>query len=233
MIADGPSELILEGGTHNPLAPPFSFLEKAFVPLLNRMGPTIGLELFRPGFYPAGGGKFKVTIEPADRLDTIEIIERGEILRKKATAYVAHLPEIIGQRELEAIRKRVTWDEQDMEIVSVNDSIGPGNIVTAEIECKDVCEVFTGFGMKGVPAQSVANEMIKEIREYLIAEVPVGGHLADQLLIPMAMAGGGRFRTLPLTMHSKTNIGIVQKFLDVRIQVDELDDKVHEVSIFG
>jgi RNA 3'-terminal phosphate cyclase (ATP) len=68
IVASGPSKIVLEGGTHNPHAPPFDYLQKTFLPILNRMGPTITATLERPGFYPAGGGKFMVTIKPARRL---------------------------------------------------------------------------------------------------------------------------------------------------------------------
>ena len=73
--------------------------------------------------------------------------------------------------------------------------------------------------------------MVDEIREYLAAGVPVARHLADQLMIPMAMAGGGTFRTLPLTLHSTTNIEILKKFLDVQVDVNKLDKDVYEVNI--
>ena len=65
MIAEAPSAVVLEGGTHNPWAPPFDFLQAAFLPLLSRMGPRVSASLQRHGFYPAGGGQFTVTIEPA------------------------------------------------------------------------------------------------------------------------------------------------------------------------
>src|SRR5689334_15022558 len=68
MTASGPSELVLEGGTHNPFAPPFDFLARAFLPLIERMGPRFEASLERPGFYPAGGGKFQLRIDPAARL---------------------------------------------------------------------------------------------------------------------------------------------------------------------
>jgi len=58
LTASGSSTLTLEGGTHNPLAPSFDFLAKCFMPLIHRMGPTVELELKRPGFFPAGGGAF-------------------------------------------------------------------------------------------------------------------------------------------------------------------------------
>src|SRR5919109_679677 len=61
MSASTPSSLILEGGTHNPLAPPFEFLLKVFLPLVHRMGPAVKVKLDRHGFYPGGAGKMRVT----------------------------------------------------------------------------------------------------------------------------------------------------------------------------
>src|SRR5919107_246701 len=72
MIAAEPSLLTLEGGTHNVHAPPFDFIQKSFLPLVNRTGPRVSVELARYGFYPPGGGRFQVFIEPTDerrRLD--------------------------------------------------------------------------------------------------------------------------------------------------------------------
>lgn len=231
LVADAPSEIILEGGTHNPFAPPYSFLEKVFVPVLRQMGPDIALHLQRPGFYPAGGGCFTVTIQPKARLDRIDILERGEIVHRSVKAYVANLPKMIGQRELGVIRSRLSWDKNAFELVEVTDSQGPGNIVTAEIQSEKITELFTGFGMKGLPADQVPLEMIQEVRDYLDAGVPVGRHLADQIMIPMAMAGGGRFRTLPLTLHSTTNLEILKQFLDIRVDVTKENRNVYQVNI--
>src|SRR5574340_332692 len=41
MLAGAPSQLTLEGGTHNPWAPPFDFLDRAMLPILRRMGPRV------------------------------------------------------------------------------------------------------------------------------------------------------------------------------------------------
>jgi RNA 3'-terminal phosphate cyclase (ATP) len=62
ITAAGPSRIEIEGGTHNPAAPPFDFLQRSFIPLIERMGPKVKLELQRYGFYPAGGGRFVVEL---------------------------------------------------------------------------------------------------------------------------------------------------------------------------
>src|SRR5271166_6297783 len=56
MLTAEPSRIVIEGGTHNTAAPPFDFLARTFVPLLERMGPKVVLEFESYGFYPEGGG---------------------------------------------------------------------------------------------------------------------------------------------------------------------------------
>ena len=231
MIADKPSEIILEGGTHNPFAPPFDYLEKAFLPAINRMGPQIKAVLEKPGFYPAGGGRFKVSIKPA-ALKRFDLLERGKILQKSARASVANLPVNIANRELKVIREKLEWGSERLEAVEVENSQGPGNILIVEIESENVTEVFTGFGEKGISAEKVAKRAAKSVREYLALDVPVGRYLADQLLIPMALAGGGKFRTLSPTRHTTTNIEVIKKFLDVDIAVNEYDQNIWELEIW-
>src|SRR4029077_3979436 len=84
LLADGPTTLILEGGTHNPWAPPFDFLQQAYLPLVNRMGPHVKVELEQAGFYPAGGGRFRVHVQPARKLTGFDLRERGEIVSRQA-----------------------------------------------------------------------------------------------------------------------------------------------------
>jgi RNA 3'-terminal phosphate cyclase (ATP) len=232
MISGGPSEIVLEGGTHNPFAPPYDFLEKAFLPVINRMGPRVDAVLEKPGFYPAGGGRFKVSIKPAD-LNKVDLLERGSIIKKTAVAAVANLPAKIADRELKVIREKLEWNRELLKVVEVENSQGPGNILTVEIESENIIEVFTGFGERGVSAEKVANRTVKSVREYLVHDVPVGRHLADQLLIPMAMAGGGKFRTLSPSKHTTTNVEIIKRFLDVEIDINECDQNQWEIEIWN
>lgn len=232
LIAGGKSELTLEGGTHNPFAPPFDFLEKAFLPIIEKMGPKVTVELVRPGFYPAGGGKISVTVEPVKKLSRIDLTERGRICARFAKAVVSNLPLIICERELNTVCKKLKWDRLCTEAREVKNSRGPGNIITLEVASENATELFTGFGQKNVRAEYVAQEAIDQARRYIAAEVPVGRYLADQIMIPMAMAGGGKFRTLPLSRHSMTNINVIKQFLDIDIIVTKINKKdVYEVEI--
>ena len=232
LIAGEPSEIILEGGTHNPFAPTFDFLEKAFLPVINRMGSRVDAILEKPGFYPAGGGRFKVSISPAG-LNRIDLLERGNIIHKTARASVANLPVKIANRELKVIREKLEWSRELLKAVNVENSQGPGNILTVEVESENITEVFTGFGEKGVFAEKVAKRAVKAVQEYLALNVPVGRYLADQLLIPMALAGGGKFRTLSPTQHTTTNAEIIKKFIDVDIAINEYDQNRWEIELWN
>lgn len=230
LLADGPSQLVLEGGTHNIYAPPFDFLHEAFLPLLNRMGPRVEAALERPGFYPAGGGRMRVAVEPRPPLRPIELLDRGKIVNRRVRGIVSRLPRHIAEREVDTALRKLGWPG-DCGGVEEVDSPGPGNVVIIEVHCEHVTEVFTGFGQRGVPAEKVAAGAAREARRYLDAGVPVGEHLADQLLLPLALAGGGRFRTLPPTPHTTTNIATLKHFLDARITTSELEEDAWEIAV--
>jgi len=231
LIAGTKSKVILEGGTHNPFAPPFDFLEKAFLPLVNRMGPRVTSELERPGFYPAGGGRMNVTVEPVDVLEQFDIPARGAVLARRAKAVVANLPISIAERELKLIARKMSWPREWMKAESVERSTGPGNVVTIEIESEHVTEVFTGFGERGLRSEAVAEKAVQQARRYIGSEAAIGEYLADQLLIPMAMAGGGSFTTLPLSRHATTNIEMIGKFLQVKIETSQMAERVWKVEL--
>ncbi len=232
LVASAPSRLWLEGGTHNIFAPPFDFLAKAFLPLVRRMGPRVEAALERPGFYPSGGGAVRVAIDPQPKLRPVELLERGRVIRRLARGIVSRLPRHIAEREVETVRRGLSWPA-DMVAVEEVESPGPGNVLLVEVESEQLTEVFSGFGQLGVSAEKVAHGVVREVRRYLDAGVPVGEHLADQLLLPLAMAGGGSFRTLAPSSHLTTNLQTLQHFLDVRVTCEEIAADVWQVAVAG
>jgi RNA 3'-terminal phosphate cyclase (ATP) len=223
LTAGGESNLTLEGGTHNPFAPPFDFLQKTYLPVVARMGPTVTATLERHGFYPAGGGCLKVNVQPVESLGPLELIDRGEISTRRVRAVVANLPRHIAERECSTIARKTGWERSCFDVEEANDSPGPGNAVMIEMASPAVTEVFTGFGKIGVKAEQVATQVLGEARRWAKADVPVGQYLADQLMLPLGIGawqgtGGGAFRTLALSMHSKTHLEILRTFLDIRIE---------------
>jgi RNA 3'-terminal phosphate cyclase (ATP) len=231
MMAGGASSLTLEGGTHNPFAPPFDFLERTFLPCLEKMGPKVTCTLLRPGYYPAGGGRFTVEVEPVERLTPFAINERGELKEKSVRAVVSRLSPGIARRELAVVQKLLGWPEEALVSVEEHRATGPGNYLALELAYENITEVFSGFGQRGVRAEAVAAGVVREVREYLATDAPVCRHLADQVLLPMAMAGTGSFRTLSPSEHTLTNREVIRSFLDVEIRCEERDDRTWQVSV--
>jgi RNA 3'-terminal phosphate cyclase (ATP) len=231
MLADAPSSLVLEGGTHNIYAPPFDFLERVFLPVLNRMGPRISARLIRPGFYPAGGGRIEVEIEPCRTLSRVDLLERGELRSVLARALVAALPGEIAVRELEAVGKILGWPEESRRIEQLPERHGPGNILMLEAGFNHATELVSGFGQLGVAAQIVGEKAAKRMAGYLASNAVAGPYLQDQILLPMALAGGGSFTTVSPSKHSLTGAEVIARFLDVRIRFEEKEDGCHLVRV--
>lgn len=225
LLAPEPSAIELEGGTHNPASPSFDFLVRSFLPLVERMGARVEAELVRPGFYPAGGGRIVVSIQPASHLAPLELIERGAVVARRARAMVANLPYDIARREIAVVAERTAWPAESLEAHSMNGSPGPGNVLTIDVACEHVTEVVTGFGMRGVRAEEVAARAVDEAERYLGSTAAAGEHLADQLLLPMAVGGGGVFTTLQPSTHAVTNAEVIRKFVDVNVAFEEEDGR--------
>ena len=230
MLAEGPSALTLDGGTYNPAAPPYDYVERVYLPLLRRMGVRVRSELISAGFFPAGGGIVKISIDPPAALRPLDLRQRGRIIRCSARAIVSNLPVSIADRELRVVEQKLGWERGGL-ITEPMASRGPGNILFLEVESEQLTEIFTGFGERKVRAEVVAERAINEAKRYLASEVAVGEHLADQLLLPMALMMGGVFTTLTLSPHSLTNIDTIGKFLPAKIQVRDDDRRRCTVEV--
>lgn len=215
------ANLTLEGGTHNPMAPPVEFLQRIFLPMVGRMGGGAELILKRPGFAPAGGGMIEVRVPAGSQLQPIEIIERGEELGRRIECVVAHVKDSVARREIGEVLNGLAWDHGCAQVIDFSQSSGAGNLLAAEISFDNVSERITAFGAFGKRAKQVAREVSKGIHDYLGSGAVVGRRLADQLLLPMALAGGGRFMTMKPSNHLLTNAAVIEAFLPVSVSIEQ------------
>jgi RNA 3'-terminal phosphate cyclase (ATP) len=222
LCAHAPSELTLEGGTHNPLAPPFDFLDLAYAPLLARLGARLDLRLQRRGFFPAGGGRFSAHILPAAQWTELHLEHNRGQVQRSACALMSALDPIIGERELSALRKRLELTEAHCQVHCEHQPSGPGNALLLTHIGPELTEVFSGFGERGVSAEKVAAGVANQSHHYQRTGAAVGPFLGDQLMLPMALGAGGSYTTSELTGHARSNAQIIQRFLPVRIEFDHV-----------
>lgn len=217
--ADGPSTLRLEGGTHNPLAPPFEFLERVFLPALHRMGAETTISLVQSGFAPVGGGIIECAIQPCAKLQPLHLHERGALKSLSLRVPTRNLPIAIGGRILDAAIAQLPCDDASVEIREP----GPGRGVCCLYEAvfENSEELSSSFGETHVTAERVGKRAAKCLQDFISAGVPVGRWLADQLLLPMALAGSGSFTTMVPDDHVPTNISVIEKFLPVKFGIED------------
>lgn len=223
MVADGPSRLVIEGGTHAAAAPPFEFLEQTLLPVLERMGPRLSIALERHGFYPRGGGRIVVEIAPAP-LQPIACLDRGAFHEGRMEAVSAGLPSDIAERELKAARRALPqWPDEAFTARALPAEHGPGNAVLIAAAFEHVTEVVSGFAKLGVPAERLAQTAARRMAGYLECDAFAGPYLQDQLLLPFARAGGGAFTTVKLSEHTRTAARLIERFTGTPFRFTERD----------
>jgi RNA 3'-terminal phosphate cyclase (ATP) len=230
VLAEAPSRIVLEGGTHNLQAPPFEFIDRCFLPLINRMGPAVTARLVRHGFYPSGGGRIEIEIVPAP-LRRLECAQRGALRTRQAVALIAGLAGDIARREIETARKQLDWPEDAFRIEVLAEDRGPGNVLLLEATFEHVTEIVAGFGRMGVSAESLARTAAARMAGYLESPAFAGPYLADQLILPFALAGGGSFTTVKPSNHTRTAADIVPLFLHRRCTIEAQSNGTHLLSV--
>lgn len=222
-----PSTIVFRGGTANPMAPPFFFLERVYVPLLRSLGADLSVALRTHGLYPRGGGAFEAHVAPS-RLGPLSLLQRGDAVAHEARFLVAGLRRSIAEREESTYAAAFagTTPTVRTSIDDVGSATGPGNLAMAYLGHAGANEVVTRFGERGVSAEKVAALLADDVRAFLTSGVPVSEHLADQLVFPLAFGSGGTFFTGPLSLHTRTQIDLLAHVTGVRVTTTPIGTNV-------
>ncbi len=229
-LADGPSTITLRGGTHARWAPIVPFLEHAWLPHLRAMGVGLSLELRQMGFYPAGGGELVLRVEPgASSLTPLHLEAPRGALGLEVEAVVSELSESIARRELAAVAARLSGERVLLRSGTVR-SVGPGNALWIVARDEDgAANVFSAVGDAAVAAEDVAAEAAERFVAWRASGAAIEEYLSDQLLVPLALAGGGDFTTNALSLHTTTNVDVIEAFLGRRTRAFDLGDGTFRV----
>lgn len=227
-VAEGPSQLTLRGGTHVAWSPPFDYLKRVYLPTLARLGVRAKVHIEKWGWYPVGGGEVQATVEghgTANRLQGLDLRQRAGLLRVRGLSASSNLPKHIRTRQegaaLQALRSNGLNARLDVLDAPAK---GQGTIVFLWAEFENVVAGFTSLGERGKPAERVAEEAVEGLLDYLHGDAALDRHLADQLLLPMALATGpSQFTTEAVTQHLLTNAWVINQFLPGRVRVEGVE----------
>ena len=215
MMASHASRVVVTGGTHNRNAPPTDFLQHRFIPALDAMGARVSLTLERYGFEPSGGGHITLNVEPAalTPLSWTDAPERGPL---HVSVMMHQMQPQIGHRLVRRVCDKLDVDPSTARVHTVPAG-GPGGV----LRVRGPAVQETGICVRKVRAETIADQVADAVRARQQADVPVGEHLADQLLLPMVLAGGGRFRTVQPSLHTTTNAQVIGLFFDADTRFEE------------
>jgi RNA 3'-terminal phosphate cyclase (ATP) len=216
------SEVTIEGGTHVPTSPCYSFLKSTWQPLLSEIGLPLELQLIRPGFYPRGGGRIHVRFEPKSEVKPLLLTEAEEKPRLQIISAVAGLPRKIAVRQADRAVQQLDKHDFSAETEIEEWPGGPASYLGIEVQRDERVSLFTALGAKDKSAEKVADEAVDEALKFLHSPGVVDPHSADQILLPLVFAReASRFRVSETTLHLTTNVQTIQQFLSRNISLSD------------
>ena len=223
LLAEGESRVSFNGGTHNPLAPSLTEIKRGFIPILKRMGASLDITTEQWGFAPFGGGQWGATLYPS-KLRSIDLSDRGELISSHVRCYISAVRHSVAERELSAYAEDcpVKIDDSD---VRFPQSVSPGNVLAHHLTFENSTVCLSRLGDKRRSAENIAKQLNEQCRGFIASGAAVCEHLADQLMLPMWVAGGGRLTTSKLSRHSQTNIDIIKRITGKQFKTQQQDLK--------
>jgi len=259
--APKPSRVEIVGGTHVPWSPCFHYLVLQWLEYLRHIGLEAELEMPRAGFYPRGGGTLIAHIKPCGGIKPFVLENRGRLVSVRGISAVGNLPISIAERQKAQAEKRLaqfgsssrdrarleygvlptkgglsgfsTLALSEIELLEMP-AVGKGTmlLLLGEFENSHCC--YYGLGEIGKRAERVADEACDALFEFMQTDGVIDEHLADQIVLPLALARGtSRFITPKITTHLLTNLEVIKKFLPVEAEVTDLNGRGGKVKLTG
>jgi len=222
---DLPSTLTIEGGTHNPMAPSFHFLEKYYIPSLLEMGYEVDIFLIKSGFVPAGGGQIEIKITPSKERNPLVKQTSEDLTARNAIIYHHQLPQVA-----EKISKLLKKKDPDIMIQETKCPLAECKGLTLQLEniygggaYSITTEMVAEYGLK---TQNLIQKILKAHHTRHAVNAPVGNRLADQLMLYIAQIPHSQILTGPMTNHIKTNAEVIKLFLPDSLEIAKGDSGV-------
>ncbi len=223
------SVLTVTGGTDVRWSPPIDYFQNVFIPMVRKMGVFAKVERVKRGYYPKGGGRVVLHVEPREKLTPLNLDGIEEPLRIGGISHVSNLPAHIPERMAESAKKElVRLGRPDIELKTYGneEAFGQGGAIV--VWARNGSTVLGGDSTaeRGVRAEKVGETAGKELSKEVRSGATLDVHLSDQMLPYMAMAEGeSSFFVREVTNHAHTNMWLIKHFFDVDFntaQVGEL-----------
>jgi len=220
LLSGKQSYITIKGGTHVPFSPIYDYISGIFLPMLSRIGIDVESSIRRYGYYPKGGGEVSFRIHPAKKIKGVQSTSRGPLLSIHGHSGVSNLPISIAERQKVSAIQHLPQSDIDMRVIDVP-SYGQGTFVFLRGEYENGLAGFSSLGERGKPAEAVGKEAAEQFSAFHGSSACLDPHLADQIVLYLSLAGkDSSFTTSRITRHLITNLLVIEKFLDVRYEID-------------
>lgn len=221
LMENSPSSITLMGGTHVIYSPTFHYISEVFLPALSALGLHARASIERYGFYPRGGGKVILEVTPSSVVRPLNSYSCN-ISNIRGISGVGNLPLTIAERQKDAARHILREEGYAAEIDSVSvPAFGPGTFIFLAAQTDLLRAGFSALGERGKRAEIVGAEAARALIGHLKTGACLDEHLADQIVIYLAMAQGeSSFTTSCISLHLLTNLWVIKRFLDIRYRID-------------
>jgi RNA 3'-terminal phosphate cyclase (ATP) len=236
-LTEGESRVVIRGGTHVPWSPTAGYLSSVWCPAVGAVGLRVAAALTRAGYYPKGGGELELSVRGRGRTPLpLDAVQRGSLRHLRASVTISRLPRDIGLRCRGRAEELLTasglfadWEELRPQAAS------PGVCLELVADFGVLSAGFVSIGRRGKPAEELAAEAVGSLTDFLSSGASVDMHLADQLVLPLALTPGpSRFATERITSHLLTVIELVGAFMpDAGLSVEGAKGEAGLVQIAG
>lgn len=233
-----PTIVKLIGGTNVAWSPPIDYLQSVFLPRLSQMGYEGKIETLKRGYYPRGGGQVRAVLTPVRGLIPLDLDQEENQPKITGISHCGRLPRHVAERQANAARNALLEKElpvHEIIIEQIENTHSPGSGISL-IAANDESRLIgaDALGKRGVKAEIVGENAAKSLLKEIVTKACVDQYQADMLIPYMALADGtSTIFVSKLTMHTVTNIHVVEQFLDIKFNVDGEIDSPARISVTG
>ncbi|UCD92836.1 MAG: RNA 3'-terminal phosphate cyclase [Methanobacteriota archaeon] len=228
------SVLTVTGGTDVRWSPPIDYFQYVFLPTIEKMGVFAKIEKIKRGYYPKGGGKVVLHVEPVEKLAPLKLEEKGNLRKIRGISHVGNIPPHVADRMKKAAEEGLTGAGEtsiESKILADEDVFGQGGGIVLWEETEKTLLGANSLAERGIRAEKVGQTASERLMEELDSGATVDVHLSDQILPYMALAKGEScFIVREVSNHIKTNMWLLEHFFDVEFEKTGIDH-LHKIRV--
>jgi RNA 3'-terminal phosphate cyclase (ATP) len=206
------------------------------------MGYKASINVQRRGHYPKGGGRVTATIDPPHALSAIRFLERGKLLGIEGISHCVKLPTHVAQRQANAAKETLSAKGFNYSTIAIetyppaqDPHLAPGSGITLNAKFENGL-VFgaDSIGERGKPAEAVGADAANKLIAELSSNAAIDRHMGDIIIPYMAVANGrSEIRVSEITLHTLTNIKVVEMITGARFLVEGEIHQPGKISVDG